>query len=167
MPTVKPYIPYDIVPSEYILPMATTADGIKLPIRPLQVPEWVVESDIPMKPVLFSPSAEVDIQSLFSRGRSQRQRRISQTQEEATELIKQVLRQDIRSTHQGRGNVDNIVISDNLKTNSSEGQNIATVVEDFSKPANHYSCVLDGMSLSFRHLIDGILIDSIKEVNRS
>lgn len=39
---VKPYIPYDIVPSFYKLPMATAANGSKLPARDLVVPEWIV-----------------------------------------------------------------------------------------------------------------------------
>jgi len=39
---VKPYIPYDIVPSSYKLSMATTANGSKLLVRDLVVPDWIV-----------------------------------------------------------------------------------------------------------------------------
>ncbi len=49
--TVKPYIPYDMVPSDYTLPMATSASGQTLQSRKLSVPDWVVDSDIVMQPV--------------------------------------------------------------------------------------------------------------------
>lgn len=79
---VKPYIPYDIVPSFYKLPMATAANGSKLPARDLVVPEWIVgeicglidpsvmrhdlssssvETDIPLLPVRITAEAMVEI----------------------------------------------------------------------------------------------------------
>ncbi len=54
---VKPYIPYDVVPSTYTLPMARTASGEPLPIRNLRVPNWIVDSDIPLRTVTFSAEA--------------------------------------------------------------------------------------------------------------
>ena len=57
MSIVKPYIPYDVVPSKYILPMATSADGTSLPVRELLVPDWVVDSDILLLPVRHTVDA--------------------------------------------------------------------------------------------------------------
>lgn len=51
--TVKPYIPYDIIPSSYKLPMATAANGSKLPARDLVVPEWIVGA---ISGLIYDPS---------------------------------------------------------------------------------------------------------------
>ncbi len=64
MTAVKPYIPYDMVPSDYVLPMATTASGVPLLSRKLSVPAWVVDSDIVMQPVRFSVAAMQGIQEV-------------------------------------------------------------------------------------------------------
>lgn len=53
MHTVKPYIPYDIVPSSYKLPMATAANGSKLSARDLVVPEWIVGA---ISGLIYDPS---------------------------------------------------------------------------------------------------------------
>jgi tRNA-Thr(GGU) m(6)t(6)A37 methyltransferase TsaA len=83
---VKPYIPYDLVPSEYELPMVTSSDGNPLKIRPLQVPSWIVDSDIALLPVTFQPEAIQTIQELII----ERKLKFCSTVEEATELISQV-----------------------------------------------------------------------------
>lgn len=155
---VKPYIPYDIVPSQYVLPMATTSDGQQLPLRSLQVPEWVVEADIPMKPVFFSPVAHQNMTSLFQFSKRRRSPHISRTCEEAMELIKQVLRQDIRSQHRGRGNIS--------LTNTVAYMQQSNEVPAETEAQDSYSCTLDGMQLTFQHLEDGIWIESVQEANR-
>ena len=86
---VKPYIPYDVVPSEYVLPMATAADGTALPARLLQVPEWVVEADIPMLPVHIPQQVQQDIAQCVER--KNRSKTASCTNAlQAIELITQV-----------------------------------------------------------------------------
>jgi tRNA-Thr(GGU) m(6)t(6)A37 methyltransferase TsaA len=85
---VKPYIPYDLVPSEYELPMVTSSDGNPLKIRPLQVPSWIVDSDIALLPVTFQSEAIQTIQELIV----ERKLKFCSTVEEATELISQVER---------------------------------------------------------------------------
>lgn len=96
---MKPYIPYDIVPSTYALPMATLADGTPLPQRSLEVPSWVVDSDIPLLPVTFTDAAMEDLESVFagdkrflsSSQKSSKIKRITKSATEAKELIQQVL----------------------------------------------------------------------------
>ena len=83
---VKPYIPYDLVPSNYQLPMVTSSDGQPLKLRPLQVPNWIVESDIPLLPVSFTPEAYEVIQELIVN----KVLKFCTTFEDATELISQV-----------------------------------------------------------------------------
>lgn len=88
--SVKPYIPYDVVPSPYVLPMATSADGSALPVRELQVPSWVVEADIPMLPVVIPDSVLQSIDDgLFRLGRK---KLVScNSVQDAVELITQVI----------------------------------------------------------------------------
>ena len=69
------------------------------PPRPLQVPAWIVESDIPLHPVRFDAAAADAIEAMAM----DRALVHCTTALEATELITQVLRQDIRGVHQGRG----------------------------------------------------------------
>ena len=58
---IKPYIPYDVVPSSYKLPMATDSYGHPLHPVPLTVPAWVVDPDIPLKPVHLSVDARTSL----------------------------------------------------------------------------------------------------------
>lgn len=136
--------------------MATTADGTPLPVKSLTVPEWVVEADIPLKPVVFSPEAEENLRNLFRSNNTKG--RISRSPEEAMELIKQVLRQDIRSQHQGRGNA---VTSPTANTPEESTSSTADAASSTVTNAS-YSCTLDGITLSFQHLADGILIETAK-----
>jgi len=64
---VKPYIPYDVIPSPYALPMARSAENQPLIQRPLTVPAWIVDSDISLRPVTFSPQASAFLESAVSR----------------------------------------------------------------------------------------------------
>lgn len=63
---VKPYIPYDIVPSNLPLPMmygegeGTSTEGHAATannsngVRYLSVPSWIYEADVPLRKVIFS-----------------------------------------------------------------------------------------------------------------
>lgn len=86
---MKPYIPYDVVPSPYTLPMAIAADGTPLNTRQLSVPEWVVEADIPMLPVLIPDTVRQSIERGVDRTGRKRPWCCS-TAQEAVELITQV-----------------------------------------------------------------------------
>lgn len=87
---MKPYIPYDIVPSSYRLPMATDDAGNALALKSLNVPSWIVESDIPLNKVFFSEEANVSLEFALSIKRN-KMKRISRSKEEVLELIKQVM----------------------------------------------------------------------------
>jgi hypothetical protein len=196
---VKPYIPYDVVPSAYHLPMATAADGSALPSRMLSVPDWVVDADIPMLPVLF-PDAVLQAlgstliermppskQSAAQKGQGQGQeqeksqprqknlargsgrssstntgRFIASSVQEVVELITQVLRQDIRGVHQGRGDSSTCT-----GTSSSEGAVSVPIL--FSAEGNSsstassavYNCTLDCLDIQFCTTAAGIEIISI------
>lgn len=98
---VKPYIPYDLVPSNIALPMATDASGAPLlrGARELSVPSWIYESDILLRDVLFSPEAEAQLSDVAEESCV-----FCDSAAQAKELVEQVLRQDVRGVHQGRGN---------------------------------------------------------------
>jgi tRNA-Thr(GGU) m(6)t(6)A37 methyltransferase TsaA len=69
--------------------------------RALQVPSWIVDADIPMRPVSFEDAALEALEELARDGDLVH----CASAEEAKALIFQVLRQDIRGVHQGRGKV--------------------------------------------------------------
>jgi len=98
---VKPYIPYDLVPSHIALPMATNASGAPLlrGARELSVPSWIYESDILLRDVVFSPEASAQLSAAAEQSCV-----FCDSAVQARELIEQVLRQDVRGVHQGRGN---------------------------------------------------------------
>lgn len=83
---VKPYIPYDIVPSDYKLPMATTSDGMPLEHRRLSVPTWIVESDIQLRPVHIQEHTFQAIEMVVAKRKFRNYNSII----EMVELIKQV-----------------------------------------------------------------------------
>ena len=65
---MKPYIPYDVIPSDYVLPMATSADGTPLLSRKLTVPDWVVDSDIVMQSVHITEEARESLEAAVREG---------------------------------------------------------------------------------------------------
>lgn len=121
---IKPYIPYDIITSDIPLPVTRSLSSI----TKLRVPEWVYEYDIKIKPVIFS---EVALNSLMDI-HTQKHQKFCQDYDQAIQFITQVLQQDIRSVHQGRG---------------EEGMN--------------YNCNLDNISLSFTTTEETILITNL------
>jgi len=124
---VKPYIPYDIVygpvgtlPALPLLPEHLDSSAVHSESSPLKVPSWIVEADVPDRRVVFEDTALTALRGLVR----SREVQFCRDEEEAVQLVVQVLRQDVRSIHQGRG--------------SSEGPS-----------AKLYHCTLDGMRLSF------------------
>jgi hypothetical protein len=64
--TVKPYIPYDIIPSSLPLPMSAVDEfGVPIPPTPLRVPAWIHEADIPLRQITYSDQAYLDLESVF------------------------------------------------------------------------------------------------------
>lgn len=132
---VKPYIPYDLVPFEESLPMALMADGTRLQQRPLTVPSWIVDADIPMRNVNLTPAAADSLRDFVRR----KEMKFCEDEVHALHLIEQVLRQDIRGVKQGR----------------IEGQN------DSSSSPSIYECNLDSLSLEFETTINEVLVTKI------
>lgn len=64
---VKPYIPYDVVRSNYTLPMAVNEDDTVLPHKPLKVPNWIVDADIPLLPVKYGPQVLLALREIVER----------------------------------------------------------------------------------------------------
>jgi hypothetical protein len=58
---VKPYIPYDCIPSDLPLEMAPS-DRFSTKLR---VPTWIYKADIDLKPVVFSDGAAKAMQAIF------------------------------------------------------------------------------------------------------
>ena len=112
-------------------------------IAPLSVPSWVCESDIPLRPVTFSSLALAALKDIFTPSSSSSSsprtcsQRFSRSAGEAQLLIEQVLAQDIRGIHQGRGEVE-----------SSEV----------------YECVLDQLHIAFVTLEEAINIIGISSL---
>ena len=98
---VKPYIPYDIVPHDKVIEMAAVDEctGLPLQVASLSVPSWIYEADVPLRRVDFSSCAQQTLALM----QDSRKYRHCTGKEDAMRLIREVLRQDIRSTHQGRG----------------------------------------------------------------
>eukprot|EP01041_Mallomonas_annulata_P005752 gene5754-11626_t len=89
---VKPYLHYDVIPrtlSHCICPGETV----------LRMPAWIEDADVPERAVVFQPAALEGLHDILLDKRL----RYCSDETSATNLITQVLRQDIRSVHQGRG----------------------------------------------------------------
>jgi tRNA-Thr(GGU) m(6)t(6)A37 methyltransferase TsaA len=201
---IKPYIPYDIVPSTYTLPMRTLANGTPLPMQSLRVPNWVVDSDIPMLSVqfpnhiinevkwflternaLYASNNNSNTKKNKKKVKKQQQQQQSipmtstdvlstptlstpthttttntpiipttttsspvfpsfiklnpfftKTTEEWCELVAQVLRQDIRGVHQGRGRVGT---TNNNNKNKDETVVITSAISSVGNSSNNNS----------------------------
>jgi hypothetical protein len=135
---VKPYIPYDIVPhdKDKLIEMAAVDEctGRPLQLSSLSVPAWIYEADVPLRLVEFSECAQLTLSLMQD---SQKYHHCT-GKEDAMRLIKEVLRQDIRSTHQGRGRDCDV---------AQEG-----VI---------YECKLDAFMVKFRTLQEYISVEEI------
>ena len=96
---IKPYIPYDIIPCTIPLPMLALVEN---ELHSLIVPSWIFDSDIVLRKVLFTDSAKHKLDTICA----QQPLLFSENSSHAMRLIEQVLTQDIRGIHQGRGSVD-------------------------------------------------------------
>ena len=105
---VKPYIPYDVIPPS-----------------DLRVPHWVTDVDIPAWELRIEPDAEAGLRQLVQ----ERQSIFYPTYQAMVNLLKDVLLQDVRSVHQGRGstgpeevpyrcNIDDIAIEFHTMTDA-------------------------------------------------
>ena len=146
---IKPYIPYDIIPSDIILPMTLNEDGTTLLETKLKVPNWIYEADIIMKKVTFTNESLACLDEIYHSNGF----KLCYSVNEAKELIVQVLRQDIRGVHQGRGienKTNKVTISDN----------------DNDSDISTYMCRLDTFEIEFinkQNSIDVIKIKRFKD----
>eukprot|EP01036_Dinobryon_divergens_P025278 gene25278-33808_t len=123
---VKPYIPYDVIPSDYVVPAFPN-----VPRRSLRVPEWVVEADataLAEREVTFSEAALYVMHSYIDTEHNSAKQ--IESVQEMQQLVSQVLRQDIRGIAQGRG-------KGNAEAQSST-----------------YMCRLNGLEFEFQTLVD-------------
>lgn len=100
---IKPYIPCDSIPlDENILQSGGYGDCLRMS-RKLKMPNWIISEDIKFRDVVFSETAESCIDMLVENGNL----KFCSSSEQTKQLVAQVLRQDIRGVHQGRGKSDN------------------------------------------------------------
>lgn len=123
--------------------MVTTSTGSPLPIRPLTVPSWIVESDIPLLPLSFTSSAELSLQEIVQ----QKLLKFYPSYSEVVEFISQVLRQDIRGVHQGRGKASPPPLAITDQTDPERGE---TTVDGGEGSGGGYQCRLDNLEIRFR-----------------
>jgi len=163
---VKPYIPYDVIASSSSssstvgLPMGVHASETYRPTRPprpLHVPAWIVESDIPLHPVRFDPAATDSIAAMVG----DRALVHVATALEATELITQVLRQDIRGVHQGRGRQTTAGPGPASVAPAAAADGLTS-----STPLADYMCRLDRMEIRFVTAPTEIVVRSVSLVEK-
>lgn len=112
---IKPYIPYDVVLDH-------------------RVPDWVVAEDVPAWKLLVEPEAEAALRQLAG----DRQSPFYPTYEALVALLRDVLLQDVRSIHQGRG------------TTLKEGE--------LRADPTPYCCNIDDIAVEFLSLEEAIVI---------
>ena len=132
--------------------MTLNDDGTTLLDTKLKVPNWIYEADIIMKRVTFSNESLSCLHDIYHNDGF----KLCYNINEAKELIVQVLRQDIRGVHQGRG-IEN---KTNTTTNNDDNNNNDN--DDVSK----YMCRLDTFEIEFinkQNSIDVIKIKPFKD----
>jgi len=125
---IKPYIPYDVVLEH-------------------KVPAWVVCEDLPAWQLQVMPEAEAVLRELAT----ERGSPFYSTYEELRALLRDVLLQDVRSIHKGRGTV----VED--KSSLKGGAN-------FSEP---FTCNIDDIAVEFVALQNAIQIIRCSEEYRN
>lgn len=141
---IKPVVPYDLVPSKFDLTnllMAKDQDGRALQQRELEVPSWIIDSDIPMRQVIFTPEAEESLRSVVSK----KGMRFCDSFEHGRDLIVQVLRQDVRGVHQGR--------SDKATKSARNGNG-----DEAGAGGETYMCRLDSLEIQFGTTADQVIV---------
>jgi tRNA (adenine37-N6)-methyltransferase len=136
---VKPYIPYDVIAlptgtnaSDY-LPMAYDNDGNSLQVTSLRVPDWIRESDIPLRNVIFTTEAKTGLDLVICETGLQ----FCRDAIHAMNFITQVLRQDVRGVKQGRA------------------------VDLIDEKGQQYMCRLDSMEIHFSVKPENTIVESI------
>jgi len=169
---VKPYIPYDLVPTlpDHQLPMARKADGSALQHTVLRVPDWIREADVPMREVHFSPQAMAGIQQLTSRcssGSTGSKMRFCRTVDQAVDLITQVLRQDVRGVKQGRTNIASAPAAAASNTGTYRDRSSDTISLGQSRDQQEQGRGQgQGQGQVFMVRLDGMVIDVTFEADR-
>ena len=131
--------------------MALNDDGTTLLETKLKVPNWIYEADITMKRVTFTNESLACLHDIYHDDGF----KLCYNINEAKELIVQVLRQDIRGVHQGRG------IENKTKTNNNNNNN-----NDDDDDVSTYMCRLDTFEIEFinkQNSIDVIKIKRFKD----
>jgi len=171
---VKPYIPYDLVPTppDHQLPMARRADGTPLQHTVLRVPEWINEADVPMREVVFSAPAMQGIEMLTSRGSdssssSSSKMRFCRSAAHAVELITQVLRQDVRGVKQGRTHAAAPNVHDMSKSHGWSTAKHDQGQEQGQTQGQVFLVRLDGMAIEVTFGADKVVVDTVTPVPRS
>ena len=131
---VKPYLPHDTVPLDESLKLskADIFTGLSTTRTALCVPSWIYEAEITMRNVILSDAVERCLSSM----QDCKQFHHCTGKANAVSLIQEVLQQDIRSHHQGRG-------SDTLQEQI-------------------YECKLDSFTIKFRTFEDYVLVEEIQ-----
>lgn len=129
---VKPYIPYDVVPDH-------------------RVPPWVVAEDVPSWELRVDPQAEAALREIAA----ERASPFYATYEALVALLRDVLLQDPRSVHQGRGKA---MVVDVGKGAVDVGQG-----EEEVEP---YTCNIDDIAVQFLALPDAIRVVNAYEEAR-
>lgn len=119
---VKPYIPYDVVPDH-------------------RVPAWVVAEDVPSWELRVDPPAEEALREIVAERRSP----FYATYEALVALLRDVLLQDPRSVHQGRGKV--MVTKGEVEKD-----------EGGEEEVEPYTCNIDDIAVQFLALPDAIRV---------
>ena len=101
-----------------------------------------------MLPVLIPPAVQEQLREEVLQRGSKNTSGSATSFEDAVELITQVLRQDIRGVHQGRGKQQTTF--DTLTQQATGGS------------ADSYNCTLDGLDIEFATTSNGILVHSIR-----
>ena len=170
---VKPYHPSDSI----ALDERVQSHAIYCKSK-LRVPDWVVDGGIDIRPVYFPPECIQSLILIFSK----KQLRFCDSVSHARQLITEVLQQDIRGVHQGRGkeiqmevrdkdirSITNSAALDEEETETDKANNVndvenaataTNVVQDTSSLS--FNCRLDNMSINFVTMSAGIHITSIE-----
>lgn len=164
---VKPYHPSDSI----ALDEGVQSHAIYCKNK-LRVPDWVVDGGVDIRPVYFPPECMKSLIQIFSK----KQLRFCDSVSHAQQLITEVLQQDIRGVHQGRGRAmevrekDNRSITNSAAIDGEETESALTNVEKAATATNvvqdiaylSFNCRLDNMSINFVTMSDGIHITSIE-----
>lgn len=133
---IKPYIPCDSISLDHGSIRGSYLECVRS--HKLTVPSWIVNDDVPMRNVTFDNAAYEAISVLIQSN----ELKFCESEDDAVNLIRQVLRQDIRGIHQGR-----LMAENNC--------------DDMS--VSNFNCRLDNMIIHFDTLDSEIVIKSISK----